>query len=351
MRLVRFTDNGEFSNEYYRELQCLVPEGSLLLPSSGDVGGDGFDELILSVPKAGLIYWSPKEDRIFTYENDNVLSPPALEDIDGDGVLETAVRDGKNLFLFTGFGILESDWPVSVDNKVSLVEDFRDGYSQPIIEDIDEDGRCEIIFNLGGDLHAFEMDSNPVDGWPVAGTGTGLETPAFFKGGGNELRIFMIGRTDIVEGINVNGSDSSMDVSCAVCYNTENSFLPDKGWSFFRHDIFGSGRQLSSESSLPAEKTINERTFVCYPNPVRGRNMTVRISISSVAEVKINILNIEGESVLEINRTHQYSSGNKVPFEAIVPVGDLASGIYICYLEINSIQKSWRGARKFAVIR
>jgi hypothetical protein len=351
LRLVRFADDGVFLTEHYRELSCCVPEGPLLLPCSGDIDGDGFDDLILSIPEVGLMYWSPEEARIVIYKDDQVMSPPALEDIDGDGVLETAVCDGKNLFLFTGFGVLETDWPVSIDNKASLIEGRRKEYSQPIIEDIDGDERCEIIFNIAGDLHAFEIDSNPVDGWPITGAGAGLETPAFFKDNGNDLSIFITGRADVTEGINVGKSDSSLDVSCALCYNTANRFLPDKGWSFYRHDIFGSGRQLSSELSLPAEKVIDERTFICYPNPARGKNMTVRISISLAAEVKINILNIEGESILEVNRTHLYSSGNKVPFEASVPVGKLASGIYICYLEINAGQESWRGAKKFAVIR
>ena len=350
LRLVRFVDGG-FSTEYYRVLSCLVPEGPLLLPSSGDIDGDGFDELVVSVPGTGLIFWSPEGDRFTIYGNNYVMSPPALEDIDGDGILETAARDAKTLFLFTGFGVLKENWPVSIDTRVSLLEGCRGEYSQPIIEDIDEDEECEIIFNIMGNLHAFEIGSNCVDGWPIIGAGGGLETPAFFEGSGNDLRIFITGRTNLTGNINVNNSGSAMDVSCALCFNTASRFFPDRGWSFYRHDISGTGRQSASGSSLPAGKIIDERTFICYPNPVRTTNLTVRISISSPADVKICILNIEGEKVLETKRNHPYSSGNNVPFEASVPVDNLAGGIYICYLEISAGKESWRGARKFAVVR
>jgi M6 family metalloprotease-like protein len=350
LRLVRFV-NGAFSTEYCRALSCPVPESSLLLPSSGDIDGDGFDEMIVSVPGSGLIFWSPEGDRLIIYENSNIMSPPALEDIDGDGVLETAARDPKNLFLFTGFGVLKENWPVSIDARVSLLEGCRSEYSQPIIEDIDEDEKCEIIFNIMGNLHAFEIDSNRAEGWPIIGAGGGLETPAFFKGVGNDLRIFMTGRTDLTGNINVNKSGSVMNLSCAVCFNTANRFFPDRGWSFYRHDISGTGRKSASGSFLPAGEIIDGRTFICYPNPVREKNLTVRISISSTADVKICILNIEGEKVLEISRTHPYSSGNNVPFEASVPVDNLASGIYICYMEISADNESWRGARKFAVVK
>ncbi|MDZ7860246.1 MAG: hypothetical protein U5O15_06210 [Candidatus Krumholzibacteriota bacterium] len=349
--IVRFGGAGDFSTDIYGELHCPVAEGSLLTPSSGDIDGDGSDELVVSIPGTGLLYFSPVKGQIKLYENDNVMSTPSLEDIDGDGILETAAHDRENLFLFTGFGVLKGDWPVSIGDQAAAFACLQDEYSQPLIEDVDGDGECEVIFNIAGNLHAYESDSDRLAGWPITGAGSGLETPAFFKDDEDNLSIFITGRTDLVEGVNSVSVDSVSGKSSAVCYNTGNHFFNDRGWSFYRHDISGSSRQSASEASLTVEEVIDKETFICYPNPVESQNLTVRVSISSHAEVEINILNIEGERILRINRTHSYSSGNRVPFEASVPVEGLVSGIYICYMEIKAGGESWSDAKKFAVVR
>jgi len=349
--IVRFGGSGDFSTDIYGELHCPVAEGSLLKPSSGDIDGDDSDEMVVSIPETGLLFFSPVKGEIKLYENDKVMSPPSLEDIDGDGILETAARDGENLFLFTGFGVLKGDWPVPVGDQAAVFASLKDEYSQPLIEDVDGDGKCEVIFNIAGNLHAYESDSGPLPAWPITGAGCGLETPAFFKDNDDNLSIFIAGRTGIAEGINSVSADSVSGKSSAVCYNTANHFFDGGGWSFYRHDISGSCRQSASEASLTVEEVIDKETFICYPNPVKSQNLNVRVSISSPAEVEINILDIEGERILRINSTHSYSNGNRVPFEASVPVEDLASGVYICYLEIKAAGENWSDAKKFAVVR
>ena len=95
---------------------------------------------------------------------------------------------------------------------------------------------------------------------------------------------------------------------------------------------------------------VEPETFICYPNPASKGELNVRVEISGPAEVVIRLLNLEGEKVSSVRKSHDWPEGS-VPFEVKLALEGISSGIYICNLEVLGSGKRWVGSRKFAIVR
>jgi hypothetical protein len=313
------------------------------------VNRDGGDELVAVVPNNKVYYFPylPPQPVIL---RGILASPPALADVDGDGSLETALRTDSSVYLLTGFGTPVSGWPKRLDD-VTIERERGAPPAPPIIGDVNGDGRTEIVFRIAGDLHAFDYHGSEIAGWPLAGEGATGGSPAFLSGEGGELYIFdsaAFTPYSIESGLGggLKGAVSSLrryDPKCAY---------PSRGvWPCYRHDAAGSSRQLLSAAESPREARVDPSTFIIYPNPATGRDVTVRVLVSAPAEVKSTIVDIEGEVLFESKRSHPWFEGSAVPFEWTIATNDFVSGVYICRLEVTGNGWSWRGFKKFSVIR
>lgn len=74
------------------------------------------------------------------------------------------------------------------------------------------------------------------------------------------------------------------------------------------------------------------------------------MTISGAAKVTAYVLDLQGENVASAGADYILDGGT-VPFEVRVPVEDLASGIYICRVEVTGAGWRWSGARKIAIVR
>ena len=91
----------------------------------------------------------------------SLRTPPALADIDGDGIDEIFVAEDDNqLHAYRADGTVLPGWPVSIPNG-----GFR---STPAIADLDGDGALEIIAVSSVGLHAYHANGTVVQGFPVA---------------------------------------------------------------------------------------------------------------------------------------------------------------------------------------
>ena len=127
--------------------------------------------------------------------------------------------------------------------------------------------------------------------------------------------------------------------------------MPEGDWPFYRLDERGSARQDVLPSTVAYSGNLDESTFICYPNPVRGDFFTIRIVLFQPAEVKVTLFNLEGERVYEARRSHQWPDGSGVPFEERISAGEIAGGVYICRLEVEGGSWRGRGFKKIAVTR
>jgi len=332
--------------------------------SSGDLDRDGCDEMVAGLPGIGLVYWDPFSsgsdgDPVYNGNGpENIYlsaavgpapSPPALADMDEDGLIETIVRDRDRMFILSGFGTIRAGWPRVLSSEAAGLEES--GYPvQPLAADPDGDGRLEAIFNVAGDIYLLEFAGDATEGWPVRGEGDPSVPFAAARGDGGRLHIFSAGgvgdlRRSPGSGLTVDRERSSISRVDIQAVDTAPG-----GWRMWRNDPGGSGRQDAASSPDPAPGGVEDRSFICYPNPVSGGALTARMTISGAAKVAAFVLDLQGEKVASAGADY-ILNGGMVPFEVRIDVEDLASGIYICRVEVTGAGWRWSGARKIAIVR
>jgi hypothetical protein len=275
-------------------------------------------------------------------------SSPALSDVDGDGTLETALRDDEYLYLFSGYGTPARGWPKRLD-EASAARDRSAPQAPPVIADINGDGAREIVFRVSGDLRAFDFSGREIEGWPFPGEGVAGGSIALLKGEAVGLCLFDCAST-VSYAIGGAIAESGNAVVSLRRYDLGVAYQDLQAWPFYRHDAWGTGRQLPSSESSPRE-SVDPATFIVYPNPAQGSAFTARVLVSAPARVTVTIFNIEGEKVVERTLDHSWFAGSAVPFETSFSTAGLSGGVYICRIEVAGDGWNWTGAKKFAVIR
>ena len=93
-----------------------------------------------------------------------VTAPPALADIDGDGIDEIFVEEQNwCLNAYKADGTVLPGWPFCAHFVPSAEQEF----STPAVEDIDNDGYPELIAASGSQMFILNHDGTLVDGFPV----------------------------------------------------------------------------------------------------------------------------------------------------------------------------------------
>jgi M6 family metalloprotease-like protein len=322
-----------------------VAASTLCQPASGDVNLDGNDEGVFVIPGAGLFYYEPSGNKFSVWGfSSSVASAPALSDLDGDGILETAFRDERHLYLLTGFGSPLVEWPMEIPERLREREVWGSPAS-PLIGDLDGDGLSDLFYRIGGDLYGYSLAGDPLEDCPLAGEGTGHSTPALTERDPDGLHFFVCGSYQVIEG------GGSAYISSVRRYSIAEGALPAGGWPFFRFDEWGSARQEGSPATVTYTGGLDESSFICYPNPVREGFFTIRIMLYQPAEVKVTIFNLEGERVYEARKSHPWPDGSGVPFEERVTASGMTGGVYICRLEVEGGSWRWQGFKKIAITR
>lgn len=320
----------------------------LLTPAAGDIDRDGFDELVISIPGAGLVYCE-EPGICHNYPLRGVRpSPPVLADVDRDGALDAAVRDESYMYLLAGFGSIFQNWPLRLpEGPVEREQGHHP--PPPIVEDLNGDGSMDLLFRAGTDLYALDSVAFELPGWPLPGGDYSAGSPALASGPAGTAFLFIAGSAEIVGGGEPEIRHSS-SLSYIKRYHLTGTSLTGRGWPMHRRDRGGSGRQGTPELQLPRD-FLDPSSFIVYPNPVKGGSFVVRISVSAPVRIRTEIFNLEGQKVLEQSGNHAWPEGSNVPFEEKFSTSPLASGIYICRIELVGRGGSWRGSTKFAVVR
>ncbi|MBN1884507.1 MAG: VCBS repeat-containing protein [Candidatus Krumholzibacteriota bacterium] len=329
-----------------------TPVPPLPAPAVADIDGDGADDMIWPRAQSGLLVYSPDgmQTRRYLVSVDGDLSSAALSDVDGDGLPETAFRDRGYFRLVSPSGSTLFGWPGAIPGEaLSFEADTLP--APPVIADVDGDGAAEIVFSAAGDLYALETDGRSVAGWPLPGGGAGGSSPAVLLGNGDARYLFAAGDERTIASAGQTGIGPGASRTVLTRYELPLSEPGGKEWRCYRRDASGGSRLEPAAATDPAEGLVDERSFVVYPNPATGGTVTIRVDVHRPADVRLRILTVQGEPVLDEARRHSWAAGSRVPFEMTVSTDAMAGGIYICVLEVLSEEGSWRGARKFAVIR
>jgi subtilisin family serine protease len=141
--------------------------GHMFTPSIGDVDNDGSVEIVAASPDCSLIFRNDGTPYSGEWPK-KMSSTPALADIDGDGDLEILAGDGfYHMCAWHHTGQSVAGWPVNiVSSKIHA----------PAVGDIDGDGGLEVVAaeeamsgtQVVGNVYAWHSNGALVSGnWPV----------------------------------------------------------------------------------------------------------------------------------------------------------------------------------------
>ena len=324
---------------------------TLLTISAGDINGDGSDEMVAAVDGEGLFYFEAGGTVRVARMTASRYSPPVLADIDGDGTLETALRDESRCLLFSGFGVPARGWPRALDGAVVGHEDLV-SVPSPVVGDVDDDGAREILFLIAGDIHSYDFTGRETGDWPLAGEGARGGSLTLLWGESAALYIVDCAAA-MPYTAGGEASEASEAISAMRRYDPRIEVsLADQMWRMYRHDSYGRARQDNQGTPQnPRTERVDPATFIVYPNPAEGSSFTARVLVSAPARVTVAIFNMEGERVVERTLDHNWFAGSAVPFETSFSTAAFSGGVYICRIEVAGDGWNWTGAKKFAVIR
>jgi len=134
---------------YHVEWSYYARNGSYSSPATGDINGDGQQEVIIaSGDELVLLCFSADGKELWQIKSENpISSSPVLADLDGDGKLEVLIgTNDKALWAVNGAGQIV--WKAPLEDTV---ED-----SAAAAADLDGDGSPEVIIGAGNIVYCFD---------------------------------------------------------------------------------------------------------------------------------------------------------------------------------------------------
>jgi hypothetical protein len=220
----------------------------------------------------------------------------------------------------------------------------------PLLVDLSGDGRVETLWHdRVGRVHAVNLDSESLPGWPWQGPGEPCGSPAVADlNGDGELELVLASGFDALVGTDAQerlpltrrvGEVRVYDLSIP-----DTRFAP---WTQGGADAWGTGHQPidSSSSAIPFDgEAFNEDDLFLYPNPVDGPSVHVRVQLHHSAQVRSTIFDLQGEMVRQTGTIRGEGPG-QLEFE--IPLNGLAAGMYLAKVETEGSV----AFKPFAIVR
>ncbi len=290
----------------------IVP--TKVMPIYGDADNDGTKEVV-TVTSGGKLYVVDPETKVIemTAEfSDSLVTPLAAGDLDGDGYLEFVFGTQNYIYAFNHLGSLLSGFPVEVQGPKS----------QPVIGDVDADGRPDLIIGVGNEgIFAFNWKGQLLPGYPIA-TGDSVSFSMMLKSDGREYRLVYISNGGFV---------SVWRVGDTTGY-----------WTQYGNGPEHHGRLLVQPRQAYTPD-FRERLYF-YPNPTYDGFTTFRMKIPAYSDVRLEFFTFSGHKMKEL----VFRGVRADDFvEKRLNLTDLPSGIY--YVKITYADKT--KILKLAIVR
>lgn len=251
-------------------------------------------------------------------------SNPILADVNKDGRQEIIFAADGKLYVINSNGVLLENFPVNF-NKV-----INPGI---VVADINNDNIMDLIFTTSeGDLYAYGINGKTVNGYPI-------------KTGSSSYSVPALANLNDTLGIIIFGQDKYLYAYKTNTKYDENKIL----WKNFLKDKYLSNNNYKNLSStttysekLPSDKVYN------WPNPVYNAKTYIRYYINGNAgSVTIKILDLSGELVTKLNGTSNSNADNEIAWD----VSSVQSGVYYGVIEAEIDGSKETKIIKIAVVK
>lgn len=343
-----------------RPPETLLPSA----PAVGDLDGDSHDEIVMTFPDGRVAIFEDDAGQTGSVKKTIVRlrgtnpSAPALGDIDGDGTLEIAVWDDEYMYLLKSNGRDATNWPQRI-MPVTVGEQppgaVERGLESPVIADVDGDGAIEVLYALqDGIIFGFEKSGAPVSGFPRVGPAGVTATPTVASlAGGAAFSLVTVGAIDAFRRIDTvtDSVVTSPEVTLSIQTLPGSTYRDRWFWALYQGDIARTGRAVKAGTLRTESRAVRGETFMVYPNPVAGKEVHARVSLNRRALVRVEIFNLEGERSFEREYEANPNGLIDTPFDEIIDVTGLSSGVYFMRLHIDSAGEIESLVKPFAVRR
>ncbi len=260
----------------------------------------------------------------------------AAADLDADGADDLILVTATSIHAFNATLAPLAGWPVRLLDQFPL--DADTGFSGGVVVfDGDGDGINEVWATTdGGHLIAFTARGVRVDHTPMLWADRGAAACAVGDAGDLGRVLWLAdpgGRPNVtLGGAEATGLSRTAVDGGVAGYLTPAAAGKAAGTSEWLGPQGGPARlgpvgEAQAVAGAPAE--AEHERFLIYPNPAREEQAAFRFWAEAAGTARVTVFNLEGEIVAALER--DVPAG--LVSEIVWPLGDLASGVYLCRLD------------------
>ncbi len=268
--------------------------------------------------------------QVFTY--------PSLGDLDGDGQLEILIagEDGR-IHVLAWNGARRTGWPVTLPPRIDGAQIPGE---TPLVVDFDLRPGAEVIVGIrDGRVMAFDAGGAPIPSWPYGAGEPYLYSPVatlVAPGVGEMPAIALL--TAPFDGFLYGFRLGDFTLETTI------------QWGALGRDganAFGFPDSALASPPPPAGPLLASSKTFAYPNPAKGNDTVIRFRLGRPGRVAMKIFDLSGEVVREIPASDRPAGDNEYRWD----LDGVASGVYLCRLEVADAQETSSTLVKIAVSR
>lgn len=297
-----------------------------LRAASGDLDGDGIPEVVVVTEGNDVLIFNKTSAQVRSFHvqaASQILSAPAIGDLDSDGRKEIVFTVANKIFAYNNAGALIENFPIDIPSDGSTTS------SVTLAKLGDVNTLSIFVGTSSGLVVAYDAFGKMIPGFPLA-TGKAIRSSLALFQEPNELGILAASEDGFLYGWTL------PLVSKAII------------WGSYLHDPLHSGFESSPSTGQPkvTEFFPKDRAYN-WPNPVYDKTTRIRYYLNQNANVSIKIFDLAGEKVDEFSGPGIGSIDNEVEWN----VSNIQSGVYFAHVEANGSGQRGVAIIKIAIVK
>lgn len=331
-------------------------------PAAGDVDGDNDDEIVVALADGRVFVLDPlgaMSDALSSRQTGQLRaaapSDPVLGDVDGDGALEIALWDSEYMYILKSNARTMIEWPVVIrpeaDGEAPVIDPDRQMESA-LVADIDGNGAVDVLFPLDdGTLVAVGVSGAKVRSFPRVGPSDMGTAPSLAQVSSGVWSLVSLGSNALFAGLDAINDEVTTDDETALSIQSLDGSVAAAAWPVSRGDLARTGRSSGGSAPATSSAPYDAGSFIIYPNPVTGDEVHARVATNTRATVQLSVYTVEGQEALTRSFEVNPNGLPDTPFDEVINVAALKSGVYLLRLKIDGDSGSGSLVKTFAIRR